>query len=50
MDVNKLIEQLDQQYGNPHAYKNNVLIHEAIKYLKLLNDEVAALTKQVQDK
>jgi hypothetical protein len=50
MDVNELIEKLDQRYGNPHAYKENVLIHEAIKYLKLLNDEVAALHHQAQEK
>ena len=50
MDVNELIEKLDQRYGNPHAYKENVLIHEAIKYLNLLNDEVAALRKQLNEK
>jgi hypothetical protein len=50
MDVKELIEKLDQRYGNPHAYKENVLIHEAIKYLKLLNDEVAALQHQAQEK
>lgn len=50
MDVNELIEKLDQRYCNPHAYKDNVLIHEAVKYLKLLNDEVAALMEQVQEK
>ena len=49
MDVNELIKQLDQRYGNPHAYKDNVLIHDAIKYLKLLNDEVAALRKQINE-
>ena len=49
MDVNELIEKLDQRYGNPHAYKDNVLIHEAIKYLTLLNDEVAALRKQLNE-
>jgi hypothetical protein len=50
MDVKELIEKLDQRYGNPHVYKENVLIHEAIKYLKLLNDEVTALREQVQEK
>ena len=50
MDVNKLIEQLDQRYGNPYAVKECGLIQEAIKYLKLLNDEVTALTQQVQEK
>jgi hypothetical protein len=50
MNTNELIEALDQRYGNPHTYKENVLIHEAIKHLKLLNDEVAALRQQVQDK
>ena len=49
MDVKELIEKLDQRYGNPHAYKENLLIHEAVKYLKLLNDEVAALRKQLNE-
>lgn len=48
MDLKELIEKLDQRYGNPHVYKQNVLIHEAMKYLKLLNDEVTALREQVQ--
>lgn len=49
MDVKELIEQLDQRYGNPHTYKDNVLIHEAIKYLKLLNDEVVALREDLDE-
>lgn len=50
MDLNELIEKLDQRYGNPHVYKENVLIHEAMKHLKLLNGEVSALRQQVQEK
>jgi hypothetical protein len=50
MDVKELIEKIDQRYCNPHAYKDNVLMHEAVKYLKLLSEETKALRQQVQEK
>ena len=47
MNTNELIEALDQRYGNPHA-KECALIQEAIKTLRLLQDEVTALREQVK--
>lgn len=47
MNTEDLIYQLDQRYGNPHA-KECALIQEAIKQLRLLNDEVQALRSQVK--
>lgn len=49
MTTNELIEALDQRYGNPYA-KECYLIHEAIKTLRLLQDEVTALREQVNEK
>lgn len=34
MELNELIEQLDQRYGNPYAVKEYGLIQEAIKVLR----------------
>lgn len=39
MNLEDLIEQLDQRYGNPHA-KDCVLIQEAIEVLKLQSAEI----------
>ena len=50
MDLNKLIEALDQRYGNPYAVKECGLIQEAIKVLRMQGDEIEALLKQVQEK
>jgi len=47
MNTNELIEALDQRYGNPNA-KGLDLIQEAIKTLRLLQDEVTALREQVK--
>ena len=47
MNTNELIEALDQRYGNPHV-KGLELIQEAIKTLRLLQDEVTALREQVK--
>ena len=47
MNTNELIEALDQRYGNPQA-KECALIQEAIKTLRLLQDEVTALREQVK--
>ena len=47
MNTNELIEALDQRYGNPHS-KEHDLVKEAIKTLRLLQDEVTALREQVK--
>jgi hypothetical protein len=47
MNTNELIKALDQRYGNPHA-KECALIQEAIKQLRLLQEEVTALRGQVK--
>jgi hypothetical protein len=47
MNLQDLIYQLDQRYGNPHA-KECQLIQEAIKQLRFLDDEVKALREQVK--
>lgn len=49
MDVKELIEKLDQRYGNPHTYKENVLIHQAIKMLRLQSEEIEALMEQINE-
>jgi hypothetical protein len=45
MNTTELIEQLDQRYGNPHA-KECALIQEAIRILRLQQEEIAALMAQ----
>ena len=48
MTTEELIEALDNRYGNPYAAKECGLIQEAIKVLRLQQEEIAALIKQVQ--
>jgi len=36
MKLEDLIEALDQRYGNPYASKENALIQEAIKQLRIV--------------
>jgi hypothetical protein len=47
MNTTELIEQLDQRYGNPHA-KECALIQEAIRILRLQQEEIAALMTQIK--
>ena len=47
MTTKELIEQLDQRYGNPDA-KGLELIQEAIKVLRLQQEEIKALMGQVK--
>jgi len=47
MNTTELIEALDQQYGNPHA-KGLELIQEAIRVLRLQQEELEALMEQVK--
>jgi hypothetical protein len=47
MNTTELIEQLDQRYGNPHA-KECALIQEAIRILRLQQEEIAALIAQIK--
>lgn len=47
MNTNELIEQLDQRYGNPYATEC-ALIQEAIRVLRLQQEEIAALMEQVK--
>ena len=46
--VADLIERLDQRYGNPDA-KDCALIQEAIKMLRLQEEEISALIRDVRD-
>jgi len=48
MNTNELIEALDQRYGNPHV-KDCVLIQEAIRVLRLQQEELEALTGDVTE-
>ena len=36
MKLEDLIEALDQRYGNPYASKENALIQEAVKQLRVV--------------
>lgn len=47
MNTYELIEQLDSRYGNPQA-KDCELIQEAIKVLRLQQEEINALMEQVK--
>ena len=47
MNTTELIEKLDQQYGNPNA-KGLELIQEAIRILRLQQEEIAALMTQIK--
>jgi hypothetical protein len=47
MNTNELIEALDQRYGNPHV-KGLELIQEAIRVLRMQQEEIAALMEQVK--
>ena len=47
MNTTELIEQLDQRYGNPNA-KGLELIQEAIKVLRLQQEEIKALMDQIK--
>jgi predicted phage tail protein len=47
MNTTELIEQLDQRYGNVHA-KECALIQEAIKMLRMQQEEIKALMEQVK--
>ena len=47
MTTQELIEALDQRYGNPNA-KGLELIQEAIKVLRLQQEELKALMEQVK--
>jgi hypothetical protein len=46
--VDNLIERLDERYGNPDA-KDCALIQEAIKMLRLQQEEISALLRDVRD-
>jgi predicted phage tail protein len=46
MNTTELIEALDQRYGNPDA-KGLELIQEAIRVLRLQQEELKALMEQV---
>lgn len=48
MNTKELIEALDQRYGNPLA-KDCGLIHEAIKVLRLQDEEIKALRGDIED-
>jgi len=47
MDTKELIEALDNRYGNPNA-KGLELIQEAIRVLRLQQEELEALLEQVK--
>jgi len=47
MNTTELIEALDNRYGNPNA-KGLELIQEAIKVLRLQQEEIKALMDQVK--
>jgi hypothetical protein len=47
MNTTELIEALDNRYGNPNA-KGLELIQEAIKVLRLQQEELKALMEQVK--
>ena len=47
MNTTELIEALDNRYGNPNA-KGLELIQEAIKVLRLQQEEIKALMEQVK--
>ena len=47
MTTQELIEQLDNRYGNPNA-KGLELIQEAIKVLRLQQEEIKALMDQIK--
>jgi predicted phage tail protein len=47
MNTTELIEQLDQRYGNPDA-KGLELIQEAIRVLRLQQEELEALMEQIK--
>lgn len=47
-NLEDLIYQLDQRYGNPYA-KECALIQEAIKVLQLQSDEIKALYAQLKE-
>jgi len=47
MNTTELIEALDNRYGNPNA-KGLELIQEAIKVLRLQQEEIKALLEQVK--
>lgn len=49
MNLEKLIEALDQRYGNPYAAKECGLIQEAITVLKLQSEEIHALHQDIQE-
>lgn len=49
MNTTELIEQLDNRYGNPNA-KGLELIQEAIKVLRLQQEEIKALMEQVNER
>ena len=47
MNTTELIEALDQRYGNPLA-KDCELIQEAIKVLRIQQEELKAMMEQVK--
>jgi predicted phage tail protein len=47
MNTTELIEALDQRYGNPLA-RDCELIQEAIKVLRIQQEELKALMEQVK--
>lgn len=49
MESYSLIEQLEQQFGNPYAPKRYLVIQEAIEVLKLQAEEIKALHAQIQE-
>jgi hypothetical protein len=46
MDLMKLIEALDQRYGNPHAKEQYHLIQEAVIMLQEQQNQIAVLEQQ----
>lgn len=44
MELNKLIETLDQQFGNKYAPKHYRIIQEAVEVLKLQSEEIKRLS------
>jgi len=48
MNTTELIEALDKQFGNQYAPKQYRIIQEAVKVLRLQQEEIKALMEQIQ--
>ena len=50
MSVLELADELETMFGNPLGPKRYVLIKDAVAMLRLQDEEIKALQKQVQEK